>query len=284
VAQLERLGFSIVQAQNLLSCHGFLAGSDDERVHAFHSLLETEVEAVLFARGGHGVLRIIDRIDWDLVASRPRWFVGYSDLTPFLLEVSRRTGWMTLHGPMVATELERGLERRERETLLAALSGAYDFTWEVQRAGTGGTPCLSPSPLFGGCLSLLCATLGTFAQTSWRFDDAIVFLEDVGEAPYKVDRFLAQLGLAGLGGAKAVVFGHCRENSATRPWGGDRGANIDAAVVEILGDHSNRLNVPFYYGLEAGHGTPNLTLPLGAKAAIDGTHMTVTTQECSIAG
>ncbi len=281
--ELESMGFAVEQAPNVALASGFLAGTDTERLDGFHRLLRSEVDGILFSRGGHGVLRIIDQIDWTLLSARPRWFVGYSDLTPLLLEVSKRTGWMTVHGPMVATDLARGLVQEERETLLTALSGRYDRRWQLLRAtadgddGAEGSNVLGlrdgiEGPLFGGCLAMVCAALGTAFDPSSLFEDAIVFLEDVGEAPYQIDRYMAQLGLAGLGRAQAVVFGHCREcraqsdACAEHPESSDL---LDEAVAPILADHSVRLGVPIFYGLPAGHGTPNLSLPLGANARIE---------------
>lgn len=269
---LRSLGFDVRFANNVKSCCGFLAGTDDERLAAFHALLETDVEAVVFARGGHGVLRILDRIDWRLVGARSRWFVGYSDVTPFLLESMRRTGRMAVHGPMVATDFYRPMSSSENLTFLTALSGDYASSFPVRSAKLDVPRPAVKGPIIGGCLAMLCATLGTFASPSVLFPDAIVFLEDVGESPYKIDRFLTQLGLAGLGRAQSVVFGHCHsEHPSADPVSEENqrlGAVLPATMIEVFCDHEERLGIPFYHGLNVGHGVPNLSLPLGALGSI----------------
>ncbi len=183
LAALEQFGFRVQEAANLRARDGFLAGIDEERLRSFHDVLRSDVDAVVFARGGHGVLRILDQIDWDLLAQRPRWFIGYSDLTPLLLEITRRTGWLTIHGPMVAPDLGRGLDHRERKALLDAMRGTYRQSWRLhgsEPSAQGSLPI--EGRLIGGCLAMICSALGSAYDPRTLFDNAIVFLEDVGEA------------------------------------------------------------------------------------------------------
>ncbi len=123
---LRRLGFEPVLADNLLMRHGLFAGSDADRLAAFHRLAaDRDLPVILFARGGHGVLRILPGVDWGLLARRPRAYMGFSDLTPFLLAVVRRLGLVAFHGPMVAADLARGLSPEDEASFLAALAGGY---------------------------------------------------------------------------------------------------------------------------------------------------------------
>src|SRR5581483_4225618 len=151
LAALRALGYEPVPARNLTARHGVLAGSDDERVDAFHALIaDDSLAAVVFERGGYGLTRVLDRIDWELVGRRPRAWIGYSDLTPFLLQVVQRFDLVTFHGPMVAKDLARGLGDAEIASLRAALAGqsqAFPLRW-LARGDAEGT-------LLGGCLSLL---------------------------------------------------------------------------------------------------------------------------------
>ena len=141
--------------------HGLFAGSDAERLAAFHRLAaDPDLPAIFFARGGHGLLRILPGTRLGPPRRHPRAYVGYSDLTPFLLEVVRRLGLVAFHGPLVAGDLARGLSPEEEESLLGALAGRYPVEHAVR------APLLRPGgrrrgPLLGGCLSLLAATLGT---------------------------------------------------------------------------------------------------------------------------
>ena len=253
---LGHLGFEPVAAENLASTRGYLAGSDDERLAAFHRLAaDRTLSAVFFARGGYGSLRVVDRLDWELLAAHPRAYVGYSDLTPLLSAVVGRLGLASFHGPMVAADLARGLSPEEEGSLLGALAGDLPSlvpvaTWLVPGAAEG--------PLAGGCLSLLAAAAGTpFAPD---FEGAVVLLEDLGEPLYRLDRLLTQLRLSGLlSGAAGVVVGHL-----DLPAGQDPGA-----LVELLADRLGDLGVPVALGASSGHSPPNLTLPLGLLCRLE---------------
>lgn len=264
LAALARLGFEPVPAANLRARHSFFAGPDDHRLAAFHELTaDPSVRAVVFARGGHGVLRLLPRIDWDLLARHPRAYVGYSDLTPFLHAVVVRLGLVAFHGPMAAADLARGLTGPEERSFLEALKGRIDRSVPVagwlRRAPAEG-------PLLGGCLSLLAAVQGT----PWApdLDRAILFWEDVDEPGYRLDRMLTHLGLSGsLAAIRGMVIGHCRP-SAAGP-GFEIESTSDAAFRTWLAEALEGHDWPVAWGVEAGHEAPNLTLPLGAPARLD---------------
>jgi muramoyltetrapeptide carboxypeptidase len=262
LAALRSLGLDPVPSVNLELEHGLFAGSDRERLEGLHRLArDPSLDAIFFARGGHGVLRLLPEIDWDLLASRPRWFVGYSDLTPVLMQVVRRLGWVALHGPMVAVEAARGLEPREATSLMNALGGGERA--ELPLAGVDGDWEGVEGPLVGGCLSLLTATIGT----PWAIDarDSVLFLEDVDEPLYRVDRMLQQMRLAGaLEGVRGILLAEFARHD--RAGGPQEAANqeLRAAVAAAAGSH-----VPVAWGCSSGHCRPNLTLPLGARARVD---------------
>jgi muramoyltetrapeptide carboxypeptidase len=205
LAALRRLGFEPVLAANAASRQGLFAGSDADRLAAFHRLAaDPDLPAILFTRGGHGLLRLLPGIDWELLRRRPRAYLGYSDLTPFLLAVVRRLGLVAFHGPLVAGELARGLCDRERESLLGALAGRFPVELPLRGFLRRGA---ASGPLLGGCLSLLTATLGTpyFPDLA----GAVVFWEDVNEPPYRIDRMLTHLTLSGnLDGIGGMMVGH----------------------------------------------------------------------------
>lgn len=265
LAALERLGFEPVPAANLRSRHhGLFAGADDERLAAFHALAaDPSIRAVVFARGGHGVLRLLPRIDWRLLARHPRAYVGYSDLTPFLLAVVQRLRLVAFHGPMVAADLARGLDEREERSFLDALAGRIERSFPVDdwlREGRADEP--AEGPLLGGCLSLLTAVQGT----PWapRLEGAILFWEDVEEPLYRLDRMLTHLDLSGsLRAIRGMVIGHCHPTD-TEPDSGSK-APWRTGLAEALAAH----RWPVAWGLEAGHRAPNLTLPLGVPARLD---------------
>jgi muramoyltetrapeptide carboxypeptidase len=261
LAALRGLGFEPVLADNAASRQGLFAGGDAERLAAFHRLAaDPDLPAILFTRGGHGLLRVLPGIDWDLLRRRPRAYAGYSDLTPFLLAVVRRLGLVAFHGPLVGGELARGLTGGERESLLGALAGRYPIEvplggWMREGEAAG--------PLLGGCLSLLTATLGT----GWFPDlsGAVLFLEDVNEPPYKIDRMLTHLALSGnLDRIGGMIIGHLDGEGSARPAG-----DMGRAGVELIAENLRSFRWPLAWGLDSGHRSPNLTLPLGMTARLE---------------
>ncbi len=267
---LRDLGYDPAPASNLASRHGILAGTDDERVAAFHDLIaDDSLAAVVFARGGHGLLRILPRLDWDLVARRPRAWVGYSDLTPFLLQVVQRCNLVTFHGPMVGSDLSRGLDAAEAASFRAALTAETPLRYPL-RVLRGAD---AEGPILGGCLSLLTAVVGTPWATP--FDDALLFLEDVNEPLHRVDRMLTHLRLSGtLTGVRGVIAGHFGEGweqaiRDIRSAGAEAGDGDGGPGAAWLGETLLSLPGPFATGLPCGHGIPNLTLPLGAHGVLD---------------
>lgn len=255
---LEALGFEPVPAANLASRDGLFAGSDDQRLEAFHRLAEDpSIRAVVFARGGHGVLRLLPRLDWELLGAHPRAYVGYSDLTPFLLAVVRRLDLVAFHGPMVAADLARGLTADEERSFLGALAG--DPTEPIP-VGSWVREGVTEGPLIGGCLSLLTATLGT----PWAppLDGAVLFWEDLNEPLYRLDRMLTHLGLSGnLTSIRGMVVGHCRPTDADGEGMPD--------WPHLLRQAARGMDGPLGLGVPAGHASPNRTLPLGLPVRLD---------------
>lgn len=246
IAALREMGFEPVEGSNLDSREYGMAGSDQQRLHAFHELLaDDSLSAIWFARGGYGLTRVLPHIDFELLAATPRLFIGYSDLTPLLLEIERRTGWMSLHGPMVAAELADGLDDEEREVLLAALGGD-SFPPLPGRISSGQLPI--GGVVRGGCLSMLAAAIGTPYAPNLS---SILFLEDHSEPRYRLDRMLTQLQHAGLlEPVRAIAVG-CAPTED----------ELWAGLLEERG-------LPYVVGLPAGHLRPNHVIPLGAQAQL----------------
>lgn len=252
---LGSLGLKPVLASNLESNSGLFAGGDGERLDAFMTLAaDPALKAIFFARGGHGILRVLPGIDWELLARSPRAYIGYSDVTPFLNLVVDKLGLVAFHGPMVAVECADGLEREELESLWNALTGAVNLTLPVE--GAGG---VARGVLKGGCLSLLAATVGTEFAPDLR--GAVLFWEDVAEPLYRLDRMLTQLRLSGsLSEINAMVAGRIELLESDPVTGG---------VPTLLEDFVREAGCPAAWGLASGHCRPNLTLPLGAEVSLD---------------
>jgi muramoyltetrapeptide carboxypeptidase len=256
LAALAGSGFEVVGASNLGHAHGLFAGTDSERLDGLHELARDEsVEAIFFARGGHGVLRLLPGIDWDLLARKPRWFVGFSDLTPLLGQIVDRLGWVTLHGPMVAAD--PGLTVEESAGLRRALTGAWPL--EVPVVDADGDWSSVEGRLAGGCLTMLAATLGT----PWapRTEASVLFLEDVHEPLYRVDRMMQQLRFAGaLDSIVGIVLGAFQAADGT--------AHALEPLLDIVRDAVGHA-LPIAWGCPSGHCRPNMALALGARARVD---------------
>jgi muramoyltetrapeptide carboxypeptidase len=267
---LAALGFEPRLAENARDRAGLFAGSDEVRVDGLHRLLrDPDVEALFFLRGGHGVLRILPRIDWELLARRPIAFVGYSDLTPLLNLVPQRLRVAAFHGPMVATDLARGLLAQEASSLLAMLAGELPARYPLQLLSVPeGLRGPVTGPVVGGCLSMLAATLGTPYAPS--LDGSLLVLEDVNEPLYRRDRLLTHLYLSGsLKQVSALVVGHF-EAAGESPLEG---------WWELLAEIGRSSGIPVAVGLPLGHARPNLTMPLGLTGTL-----CLERQELSIGG
>lgn len=259
LAELARLGFEPVPARNLGARDDLFAGPDALRLEALHELADDDsLAAIFFARGGHGVARLLPEIDWARLGRRPRAWIGFSDLTPLLLGIVERLELVTFHGPMVAADLARGLTPEERASLLGALAGEFPAVLVAARNGEAGSSEAVEGRLLGGCLSMLCATLGT----PWRplLDDSILALEDVAEPLFRIDRMLTHLHLSGsLAGVRGVAVGRLRGSDETE----EVHSSVPVRVARVTG------SAPVVAGFDFGHQAPNRVLPLGARARLD---------------
>ncbi|MEQ8275233.1 MAG: LD-carboxypeptidase [Deltaproteobacteria bacterium] len=262
VSTLEGLGFEVVLHPQLALKTGFLAGADDARIDAFLELLaDDSIDALIAARGGYGVHRLLPRLDPAVVAAANKPIVGFSDLSA-LHAVAQRGGLVSYHGPVV-TQLG-DLSYDDHAALVDTLAGRWSRTIRAAHTIVEG---VAEGPLIGGCLSVLTPLLGTPYLPP--LDGAILVLEDVGEPPYRIDRQLTHLELAGVfdrvAGIAVGEFVNCRS-----PREGEQ------SIDEVLDERLGRWACPVVAGLPFGHGTVNLTLPLGAHARLDAAARTLT--------
>ena len=250
--------------------HGYFAGTDDERLGDLNAALaDPDVDAVWCIRGGFGVTRYLDRVDFDAFARRPKAVIGFSDVTALLLALHARTGAVTFHGPM-ARQAMGPFSREHFERVLARTAPAGALGRLPQPDGVlvpqqnrvvtlaGGT---AEGRLIGGNLTLVQALVGTPWLPS--LDGALLVLEDVGEELYRVDRMLAHLRLAGLLARVAgVIVGRFTEM-------GRRGADGAMGFDEVLATHLAPLGVPVAYGFPIGHVEEQWTMPVGVRARLD---------------
>lgn len=262
---LEDLGFRTVLAPNALQRDRYLAGTDRERIADLHKMfLDPRIDGILCLRGGYGTLRILSKINYYIIRRCPKILLGYSDITALQLAIWKKSGLVTFSGPMLATDF--GLKPGDftlKHFYQAVTS--YHTLGLVPAAPGVKTHAIYPGRargrLIGGNLSLVTATLGTPYEIDTR--GAILFLEEVGEEPYRVDRMLWQLFLAGkLHSAAGVIFGEFVDCEAA-----DRSASFTCG--DVIADMFTRLKIPCLYGLGPGHGAHKVTLPLGVRAVMD---------------
>jgi muramoyltetrapeptide carboxypeptidase len=258
VGALVAMGYRVKVSDRVLDRAGVLAGTDIDRARELNSFFaDPSVKAIFGARGGYGCGRLLPLIDFAAIARTPKIFMGFSDATFLLNAMVECAGAVAFHGPMVAMDFANGLTRRSIDHLARLLSGASDFALEAREVLRPG---IGEGELIGGCLSVVVAMLGTpFAP---RFDGRILFLEDTGEKAYRVDRMLVQLRQAGVFDRVAgVVFG------AIRPLEGSEQERI--RIAQFVAEQTGGLECPVLFGIEAGHGTENMTLPFGVRMRLD---------------
>jgi muramoyltetrapeptide carboxypeptidase len=251
--QLERLGFDVRVYRQAFARRGHFAGRDRQRASALRTALaDPAVRAIIFTRGGFGSARLLPLVDRDCARSRPKIVVGYSDATSLLTFLTGKLGWVTFHGPMVATDFPN-LAAVDRSALLDMLCGKLPKPLRLTTTIRSG---VAEGRLFGGCLSILVSLLGTPYAPS--LEGRIVFLEDVNEEPYSLDRMLTQLRQSGeLGKARAIVFGEMKNCGSRRE------------LLAVLRDRTADLGIPVAFGLPSGHGRGKRTLALGVRARLD---------------
>ena len=258
VEAVQRAGFRVELAQAIREQKGYLAGDEAERAKALREFFRRQdISGVFCARGGFGSIQLLPYLDAEELNRNPKIFVGYSDVSILLNWFLQRCGMVTFHGPMVAMELARGLEGRSADFFWGTLLGEKR-RWEVE-AGWTVRPGVARAEMMGGCLSILVTTLGT----PYEIDTSgkLLFLEDVGEKPYRIERMLTHLRMAGkLSGLAGVLFGSFTD---CEPEGG-RGFR------EIIEELFHDAPYPVVAGFPAGHGEENLLLPFGVKMALDG--------------
>jgi muramoyltetrapeptide carboxypeptidase len=264
--RLGALGFDVTVDEAALARHQRFGGDDDARLAALHRVARNAPSVAMATRGGYGLTRLLDRIDWKLLAHSveqgTRW-VGHSDVTALQLGLLAHTGARSWAGPHAVADFGRadeagGLDEITPEVFTEAMSGQLEALGFRTEAGHDGLDV--QGRLWGGNLTVLCSLLGT---PHWpRVRGGVLFLEDVNEHPYRVERMLLQLAQAGvLGAQKAVLLG-AFTSSVKSPL--DRGYTLKTAIEHLRGCTT----VPLLTGLPFGHVPTKLTLPVGAKVRL----------------
>ncbi|HZT28715.1 MAG TPA: LD-carboxypeptidase [Bryobacteraceae bacterium] len=269
---IEYFGLRLKMGANVGKRAGYLGGSVEERLQDLHQVFrDPEVRAVFAIRGGYGSEQLLDGIDYDLIRRNPKIFLGYSDITALHLAIRKKAGLVTFHGPVVLSQFTDYTQQCFRKALfttepLGRLTNPPEAnTLRPAHLLRTVRPGKARGPLVGGNLTLISTTMGTPFEIETH--GCVVFLEDVGEEPYRIDRMLTQLHLAGkLAQAAGLIFGECHECT---PRDYQPSFTSTFTLGEILDRILGKLNIPVLSGLTVGHTADQLTLPLGVMAELD---------------
>ena len=251
---IEDMGFKIFIPPGLFEKNRYLAGADKHRAQILDQMFaDNSIDAIICARGGYGSMRILPMLDYDAIKNNPKVFIGFSDITILLSILFTRCNLVTFHGPVVTS-----LADASEETKLSLFSNlTSESNLEIKLSG-GITinPGVAAGEVCGGNLTMLCHLVGT--PYAPDFENKILFLEDRGEAPYRIDRMLVHMELAGcFKGLSGIILGAFEECGPIE------------GVIKIIVELFEKYSVPILAGLDAGHGSHNLTIPLGIEATLD---------------
>lgn len=261
---LEELGYQVKLADNLAKNHGgYMAGDPMSRGKAFNAMFaDSEVDAIICARGGFASSGMIEFIDCDIVKNNPKIFVGYSDVTNLHMVLNQTCDLVTFHGPMVSSNMVDHFDNYTSESFFQCmemeekyeLKNPPEMPFEVMQEG------IATGTLTGGNLALLSATIGTPYEIDTK--GKILFIEEIEETIYRIDRYITHLAHSGkLSDAAGLIIGRfldCK-NEKDPSYG----------YLELLKDVFKGLNKPILYDIQAGHGYPTATLPMGAPCTIN---------------
>ena len=280
---LDDFGFKTKAGKYARARNGFLAGTDKERLNDLHQAFsDAEVKAVWCVRGGYGASRFLPELDFKLIKKNPKIFIGYSDITALHTAIYQNTGLVTFHGPVAASTYS---DYSKNHVVNVLMNPSTPYKVELSPANVAKESNLFKTEtitrgkcrgeLIGGNLSLLTALAGTpFALRNMK--GKLLFIEDVGEQPYRIDRMLTQLrqsvDLRQLAGIALGVFEDCNPKDAT----------ASQSLIEVLKDRLGDLGIPVIYGLSFGHIRDQFTLPVGIEAELDTEKATMTFLETGV--
>lgn len=261
---IVEMGFKVKMGKSPYEKYGYLSGTDEIRAQDINEMFkDTEVDGIICMRGGYGTPRILELIDYDIIRKNPKVFVGYSDITALHIAFNQIAGLVTYHGPMVSSDMLDGFSDFSKESLFKAIMssepiGIISNPPEEEIITINGG--IAEGSLIGGNLSLITDTMGTPYEIDVK--GKILFIEEIGEEPYNIDRMLNQLRLAGkLHEAQGIILGDFKDCNPKD--------DESLSLEQVINDHIKPIEKPTIYNLQSGHCAPIITLPFGVNVRLD---------------
>ncbi|CAK7077760.1 LD-carboxypeptidase [Tissierella sp. P1] len=263
--KLIEMGFEVKIGKSPYEKYGYLSGTDAVRAEDINEMFkDKEVNGIICIRGGYGTPRILDLLDYEAIKNNPKVFVGYSDITALHIAFTQITDLVTYHGPMVASDMIGDFSEFSRDNLFKAIMqtepmGKISNPPEEEIVTINGG--IAEGNIIGGNLSLIVDTIGTPYEIDVK--DKILFIEEIGEEPYNIDRMLNQLRLSGkLHDASGIILGDFNNCVSEKH-------DENLTLEQVIDDYIKPIGKPTIYNLQAGHCEPMVTLPFGVKARLD---------------
>jgi len=268
VKYLEKLGYRVEVGKNVGKIHGYLGGTDEERLSDLHEMFGNKsVKAIINVRGGYGSGRLLDKIDYNLIKKNPKIFVGYSDITALQMAFLKKTGLVTFAGPMLAVDFWKDEVNSFTEEFFWKMVTSSKSIGKINNPENEKFYTLTKGKgegnLIGGNLALFNSLLGT--PYAPDFKNSIILFEEIGEDPYRVDRMLYQVKYASnnfkdVAGVIIGRFVDCYIKDKESP---------SLTLNDVISDYFESLNIPVFYNVKHGHIEENLTIPWGLKAKVN---------------
>lgn len=266
---LENLGFEVVLGSSTLNRWHSYSDTDENRAKDINEFFkDSSIDAIMCMRGGYGSNRLVEYLDLEAIRNNPKIFIGYSDITTLHILFNEKLDLITFHGPMAVSNFLDGYSQQSSNHLLNSLKQLepYRISNFKKELKSLASSTQAVGKLVGGNLTTLIATLGT--EYDLNYEGKILFLEEICEPTYKIDRHLNHLKKYGVfEKINGIILGNFKECNKSSP--------EDMSLEEVFQDYFSNLNIPVIADVESGHSTPMLTLPLGAMCKIDSKNLTI---------
>lgn len=277
-AEIERMGFRVRMGESCGKVYGYLSGMDEVRARDVNAMfMDDEIDAILCVKGGYGTMRMLDLLDYEAIKAHPKIFIGYSDITAMHIAMLEKSELITFHGPMALSWEDGPLDAFTHDSLFNTLMNERPAGEILNPEGYGRktvNPGCCEGQLVGGNLSLIVGLLGTPYELNTK--GRILFIEDVGEKTYAIDRMLTHLRLAGkFDDCAGVVLGDFKNCEMEYP-------GYSFTLEEIVRDVVAPCKKPVFSGLQSGHCTPKITLPFGVSCRMDADKCTLAVLDAAV--